>query len=415
VRSAESAYAAVATPVEGTVLTVAREAAAAARGTDLAGVVRSAREAAAASLSRTPELLPALKAAGVVDAGGRGWCVLLEALERVVTGEQPAAVPALVVPRTRTGLAVARESGSDAFAYEVQYLLRDATPESVATLRRVLGALGDSLVVVGGDGLFNVHVHVNDVGAAVEAGIDAGRPFQVTVTRFADQIAASTPTPVGRAVVAVAAGDGLAKAFSGAGAVVVDGGPTANPSTAELLAAIRATGAGEVVLLPNDRNVQAVASAAAEASRVEGRSVAVVPTRSVLQGLAAVSVGDPGRPFDDDVAAMAQAAGATRWAEVTQAVRASQTAAGPCQEGDVLGLLEGAVVQVGQDVEAVSRDVLTRLLEPGGELVTVVVGSCADEGVGERLATWLSETRPMLEVLVLQGDQPHYPLLLGVE
>ena len=416
VRSAESAYAAVATPVEGTVLTVAREAAAAARGADLAAVVRSAREAAAAALARTPDLLPALRQAGVVDAGGRGWCVLLEALESVVTGEPVVAEPALLVPRAGTAVAVARESGSDAFAYEVQYLLRDTTDAAVEVLKQALGRLGDSLVVVGGDGLFNVHVHVNDVGAALEAGLDAGRPFRVTVTRFADQ-AQEPRRPSGedshsRVVVAVATGEGLVKAYTELGATVVEGGPTANPSTAQLLAAM--TGR-EVVVLPNDRNVTAVAQAAAEQARQQGRAVAVVPTRSVLQGLAAASVGDPARPFDDDVAAMASAAGATRWAEVTTAVRDAVTAAGPCLEGDVLGLLDGTVARVGGDVDAVARELLHRLLEPGGELVTVVVGAGADEGVGERLRSWLSEAHPTLDVVVLRGDQPHYPLLLGVE
>ena len=414
VRSAESAYAAVAAPVEGTVLTVAREAAAAARGSDLAAVVRSARQAAAAALARTPDQLPALKAAGVVDAGGRGWCVLLEALESVVTGAAVTPEPALLVPRGRSAAAVAREAGSDAYAYEVQYLLRETDDAAVAALREVLARLGDSLVVVGGDGLYNVHVHVNDVGAAVEAGIEAGRPFRVTVTRFADQ-AAPAPAPT-RVVVAVASGEGLTKAYTELGATVVEGGPTANPSTAELLAAM--TGR-EVVVLPNDRNVTAVAQAAAEQARLQGRAVAVVPTRSVVQGLAAASVADPGRAFDDDVAAMAAAAGATRWAEVTTAVRDAVTPAGPCSAGQVLGLLDGTVVRVGgegdQAVDAVAQELLTRLLEPGGELVTVVVGSCADRAVGDRLGAWLSEAHPTLEVVLLQGDQPHYPLLLGVE
>jgi DAK2 domain fusion protein YloV len=394
--------------VEGTLLTVAREAAAAARGSDLASVVRSAREAAAQSLARTPDLLPALRSAGVVDAGGRGWCVLLEALERVVTGAELPDVPALVVPRA--GLTAARESGSDAFAYEVQYLLRDASDEAVTTLKDVLGGLGDSLVVVGGGGLHNVHVHVNDVGAAIEAGIEAGTPFRVTVTRFADQVPAAPPQ--GRAVVAVAAGAGLQRAFEQAGATVVDGGPTASPSTAELLAAIRSTGAGDVVLLPNDGNVLAVATAAAEQARLEGLRAAVVPTRSVVQGLSAVSVFDPDRPFGDDVAAMAAAAGATRWAEVARAVRTSETAAGPCAPGDVLGLVDGTVVRVGTDLDEVARHLLTRLLEPGGELVTIITGLGAP---AEGLVSWLSEAHPGLELVLLQGDQPHYPLLLGVE
>jgi DAK2 domain fusion protein YloV len=425
-RAAELCYEAVATPVEGTLLTVARECAEAVDAlgdADLAAVVCEARAAAARSLARTPDLLHALKAAGVVDAGGRGLCVVLESLERVVTGEPPEAPspaePQLLVPRDSAALAAAREQGSEEFGYEVQYLLRDADDAAVATLTKVLGELGDSVVVVGSDGLHNVHVHVNDVGAALEAGVEAGRPFRITVTRFADQVADRPPVmnerPVARGVVAVAPGRGLAALFEEAGAVVVDGGPTANPSTAELLDALRAGGASEIVVLPNDSNVTAVASAAASAGRDEGLSVALVPTRSVLQGLAAVAVADPSRSFADDVAAMAEAAGSTRWAEVTTAVREAATSAGICKPGDVLGLLEGDVVLLGSDVEQVARDLLERMLGGGGELVTVVTGADADEGLGERLASYVEKGHPAVEVVVYDGGQPHYPLLLGVE
>jgi DAK2 domain fusion protein YloV len=432
VRAAQLGYAAVATPVEGTVLTVAREAAAAAAElgpADLASVVRAARSGAAAALASTPDLLPALRAAGVVDAGGRGLCVLLEALEAVVTGVAAPSSASLLVPRDRSGLATARESGSDEFSYEVQFLLRDSSAEAVDALRDELDRLGDSLVVVGGPDLWNVHVHVNDVGAAVEAGVEAGRPFRITVTRFADQVAeqeeaaAGGPAaPVlapaarsGRAVVAVAQGDGLAELFAEAGAVVVDGGPTASPSTAELLAAVRSSGAGEVVLLPNDANTRAVAAAAAEAARGEGLAVAVVPTRSVLQGLAALAVADPERLLPDDVGAMAAAAGATRFGEVTTAVREAATMAGICKPGDVLGLIEGDVVVLGQDVEAVGRDLLDRMLAGGGELVTVVTGAQADPGAGDRLTSYVASSHPEVEVVAYDGGQPHYPLLLGVE
>lgn len=407
---AAGAYTAVATPVEGTVLTVAREAAEGATGDDLAAVVRSARRAAQESLARTPDLLPQLKAAGVVDAGGRGWCVLLEALESVVTGQHVAAEPALLVSRDRSGLSAAREAGSDEFAYEVQFLLREASDADVETLKTVLGGLGDSLVVVGGDGLFNVHVHVNDVGAAVEAGVDAGRPFRITVTRFQEQVVAQGRG--GRAVVAVASGAGIEALFRGVGAVVVDGGPSANPSTAELLAAIRATGADEVVLLPNDTNVRAVAVAAA--AQAEAR-VHVIATRSLVQGLAAISVADPDRAFEDDITAMEAASGATRWAEVTTAVRASQTEVGPCQAGDVLGLLDGAVAVVGRDHETVAAELLQRLLAEGGELATVLVGEQCAPGAGQRLASYLESEFPAVEAQVLAGGQRHYPFLLGVE
>jgi DAK2 domain fusion protein YloV len=435
-RAAELAYAAVATPVEGTLLTVAREcadAAEAVEGDRLVDVVREAAAGAARSLARTPDLLPQLKDAGVVDAGGRGLCVLLEALQQVVTGEAPVAgtAPQLLVPRDRSGLARARESGSDAYAYEVQYLLADADADAVELLEQALGPLGDSLAIVGGPDpsgaagggdLWNVHVHVNDVGAAIEAGVEAGRPSRITVTRFADQMgegAGGLPVmnerPDGRAVVAVAPGEGLAALFTSSGAVVVDGGPTANPSTGELLDALRRTGAREVVLLPNDGNTLAVASAAAEQARDEGFSVAVVPTRSVLQGLAAVAIGDSTRSFADDVAAMAEAAGSTRWAEVTTAVRESATMAGICRPGDVLGLLEGDVVLIGSDVEQVAVQLTDWMLDGGGELVTVVTGEQAPEGVGQRLVDHVERSRPAVEALAYEGGQPHYPLLLGVE
>ena len=428
-RAAELAYAAVDRPVEGTVLTVARECAeaVAALDGDLAEVVRAARAAAAASLARTPDRLPALEAAGVVDAGGRGLCVLLEALERVVTGDGDAGAPGagvvqVLVPRDRSGLAAAREAGADDYAYEVQYLLRDASDASVAELQTVLSALGDSLVVVGGGpvspGLYNVHVHVNDVGAAVEAGIDAGRPFRITVTRFVDEAGAErVPDGVrraGRAVVAVAPGAGLASLFSSAGARVVDGGRTA-PSTAEVLGAVREEGAAEVVLLPDSADTLAVASAAAAAARAEGFSVAVVPTRSTVQGLAAVAVADASRPFEDDVAAMAEAAGSTRFGAVTVAARQSVTMAGICRPGDVLGLLEDDVVVLGGDVEQVAVELLERLLAGGGELVTIVTGQGAAPGAGERLCARVVHEHPAVELVHYDGGQPHYPLLLGVE
>lgn len=410
--SAKSAYGAVGSPVEGTVLTVAREAAEGAVGASLAEVVRSARAAAAASLARTPDLLPVLRAAGVVDAGGRGWCVLLEALEQVVTGEVPVAAPTLLVARDGTGVAASREAGSDEFAYEVQFLLRDATDAAVGELKDRLGALGDSLVVVGGDGLYNVHVHVNDVGAAVEAGVDAGRPFRITVTRFEEQRAASRG---GRAVVAVAAGAGLEALFRSAGAVVVDGGPSANPSTRDLLDALRATGAAEVVLLPNDKNVHAAAVVAAQQAGLDGVSVQVVASRSVVQGLAALAVAQPDRAFDAEGAAMAEAAEATRYAEVTTAVRASQTEAGPCEVGDVLGLVAGRVAVVGRDHETVAQELLRRLLSDGGELATVLLGEQCAPGAGQRLSSYLASEFPGVEARVVDGGQPHYPFLLGVE
>jgi hypothetical protein len=445
------AYAAVSEPAEGTILSVARGAATAARaveGDDFAAVMRAAAAGAREALERTTEQLPALKAAGVVDAGGRGLVVVLEALAAVAAGtrrpartggagQAPAAdraEPPPVVPRDRSALTAAREDGSGQFAYEVQYLL-DADDAAVGELRERLAALGDALVIVGGDGLHNVHVHVNDVGAAIEAATAVGRPHRIGVTRFADQIAQdaaehSDPTVDARriagvlgtvpgaerrtrAVVCVVAGDGLARLCGQAGARVVAGGPSMNPSAGELLAAIEAADAGEVIVLPNDSNVVATARQAAESATT--CEVRVIPTRSPVQGLAALAVHDASRSFTDDTIAMASAATATRWAAATIAMRDAQTTAGACRAGDVLGLIEGEVVVIGSDLRAVAAELVERLLLSGGELVTVVAGSDCPPGLVDALTDDVRATHPLTDVETHDGGQPHYPLLVGVE
>ncbi|MBO4161554.1 DAK2 domain-containing protein [Micromonospora antibiotica] len=416
-----AAYAAVAQPVEGTVLSVVAAAATAAEqadSDDLRTVVRAAAGEAARALARTPDQLPALARAGVVDAGGRGLCLLLDALVEVVTGE-PVAGPAPVTRPARGPLTAVRETGSSDYAYEVQFLL-DAPHEAVTRMRAELATLGDSLVVVGDagtpaeSGTWNVHVHVNDVGAAVEAGVAAGRPYRISVTRFADQAApARRPGPAadGRAAVVVAPGVGIAELFGGEGATVVPG----NPSTGELLDAIRATAAARVVVLPNDPNTQAVANAAAREAHRLGVEVSVVPTRSPVQALAALAVRDPQRRFADDVIAMAEAAGACRYAEVCHASREALTVAGPCRPGDVLALVEGEVHLIGSDLVDTCAAVVDRMLGGGGELVTLLTGADAPAGLAEAVRAHVTRRWPFVEVQAYSGGQPHYPLLVGVE
>jgi DAK2 domain fusion protein YloV len=436
----DAAYRSVAEPVEGTMLSVARgaaRAAAAADTDDLAVVVRAAASGAAAALARTPQQLPALARAGVVDAGGRGLVVLLDSLVEVVTGE---AAPEGPMPQIIQDHPAVRESGSSEYAYEVQYLL-DAHAPAVNTLKSALATLGDSLVVVGAGlagatdatGLpvptWNVHVHVNDVGRAIEVGVMAGRPHQISVTHFADQMAAQEavqPAPAlepephaggpkthaPRATVVVATGDGLAELFRAEGAAIV---PGPSPSTAEILEVIRGTGAGRVVILPDVASTQGIAAAAAKEARAEGIRAAIVPTRSPVQALAALAVRDSARRFEDDVIAMAEAAGACRYAEVTYASREALTVAGRCQAGDVLALIESEVNLIGQDLHATCRDLLDRLLAGGGELVTLMVGADAPDDLADALRTHLTGAWPFVEVQVYDGGQPNYPLLVGVE
>jgi uncharacterized protein len=275
--------------------------------------------------------------------------------------------------------------------------------------------------VVGGDGLWNIHVHVDDVGAAIEAGIEAGRPHRIRVTHFADQIARSRPErperPAAgtRGVVAVAAGPGLREVFEEAGAVVVTGGPGRRCSTGEILEAVRRTGAREVVVLPNDRDTVAVAEAAARESRDEAIRVAVIPTRAQVQGLAALAVHEPGRSFEDDVMHMTAAAGHARHGAVTVAARDAMTMAGPCRAGDALGVVEGDFVVVGTDLGKVALDVVDRLVGGGGEMVTLVSGAEADVTLVDAVVRHLRKSRPDLDTVVYDGGQERYPLLVAVE
>jgi len=480
----EAAYGAVARPVEGTVLSVlaaAAEAAGRIASDDLVVTARAAAKAAAEALARTPQQLPALARAGVVDAGGRGLVLLLEALvEALITrtgstsvaptpppaaGDplaapgapepwmpgDPPAVPGPPLPApaegppahtgAAPGSAPAGPGSSPAaptaphagpgpvaqvasdFGYEVQYLLV-ASAEAVDELRLTLDALGDSLVIVGSgesaSPTWNVHVHVDigDIGAALEAGIEAGRPHRISVTRLEEHVHVSPPPadepaadPESRGAVVVASGDGLTALFAAEGAVVVG----RNPSIAEMLAAIAETGAAGVVLLPNDADTQAVALSAAREAAATGVAVSVVPTRSPVQALAALAVRDEQRAFADDVIAMAEAAGACRYGEVCVAGRAAFTMAGRCEPGDLLGLVDGEVLIIGDDLEQVCRALLDRMLGGGGELVTLVLGADAPAGLEETLRGHAGQAWPFVEVQCYAGGQPRYHLLVGVE
>ncbi|WP_420079491.1 DAK2 domain-containing protein [Streptomyces sp. JL4002] len=419
-RAAEEAYAAVAHPVEGTMLTVAGAAARAARTASSAAgtaaeVAGAAYDAARAALAETPGQLAALGRAGVVDAGGCGLVAVLGALWQALSGQEPAAPPAA----GRAAVAVpdpedpcAREE--DGPAYEVIYLL-EASEEAVAALRERLDGLGDSLVVVGGDGLWNVHVHVDDPGAAVEAGIEAGRPYRIRITHFGDERRRARGERAQRAVVAVVPGEGLAGLCGEAGATTVLVRPGEVPDVAELLAAVRRAHAREVVLLPGGAELRAAAAAAAERARADGVRVAVIPTRSAVQGLAALAVHDPDGSFDEDVVAMTAAAGATRYGELAVAESRSFTSAGICQAGDVLGLIDGDVAVIGADLAGTAEAVLERMLGSGGELVTLVLGPEVPDAVAEHLEAYVQHGHLAVDTVTYRGGRYSAPLLIGVE
>ncbi len=436
-RAATAAYEAVMRPVEGTILTVLREAAegarqAAATVKDLTELAAAVYRRAEASLEATPDQLPVLKQAGVVDAGGAGFLLLLAAVLEEVTGKLvslPARIFRAAVARV-SGAPPAAEAETDVgdLRYEVMFFL-DAPDAGVGDFKEAWAGLGDSIVVVGGGGTFNCHIHTDDVGAAIEAGIVAGRPYEIRVTDLLEQageqgfhhgrqVATFDPLPeyaeAAIGVVAVAAGDGIVELFRGLGVQgMVIGGQTMNPSLADLLDVVHAVPADEVILLPNNKNIVPVAERADEASH---KQVQVVPTRSVPQGLAAMVAYRP----DVDrrltlAAAMMEAADAVRTGELTRAVRAASTPAGEVAAGDWLGLADGDVAVVAGDEADALVALLGEIVHDGTEIVTILTGEEARGDVVDAAGAELARTRPDVELEVLAGGQPLYPYLISAE
>jgi hypothetical protein len=403
-RADELARQAVAEPTEGTVLSVLRAASRAAAESDqLDVVVHNATSAAVSALAATPAQLPVLSDAGVVDAGGRGLVILLDALHAVVRDGERLAPKAPV--RGDPGV-LEHESQ---YEYEVMYLLADTDQDRALALRDSLRGLGDCVSVVG-DGMASwaVHVHCDDIGAAIEAGIETGRVHKIKVTRFADQQAAFARDV---AVLACVPDGALGELFAAEGADVLVVGP--NLTADELGEAFASTGAAHVVVLPNDAATAAVVERAGLLG--EGQDVVVVPTASPVQGLAALAVHDPSRRRADDQVAMAEAAAATRRGELRIADAEALTWVGRCLPGDVLGLIDGEVVLIGDDVVVAARDLAARMLTTGGELLTALIRGDAPAGLADGLADHLRHAHPEVELACYPGGDLDAVLLIGVE
>ena len=414
VAASDAAWAAVGTPVEGTILSVAKAAAAGATeaasdGVDGRTVFARAARAAREALARTPEQMELLMRAGVVDAGGRALVVVLDATEQALTGRIPDLVTANVPQPIR-------EPGDDLSAdgpsYEVMFLL-EADDDRIPALRASLLPLGDSLVVVGGDRLWNVHVHVDDVGAAIEVGIAAGRPYRIAVTHFADQIASGPRT--GRIVIAATTGAGLTALCQEAGAQTLEFDRERPLTVAEMSASLRVAGAGEIIVLPNNNRYIRQFEAAAQAARQDGVRVAVIPTHAQVQGLAALAVHDPGLGFDEVVVMMSSAAAATQHGAVTFATEPGMTMVGPVGAGDVLGVVTGDFAVIGDDVLDVAQRVIDRILSPAGEMVTIVLGEGSDPAYEDSIRDYIRASRPDVDLVAYDGGQENYPLFIAVE
>jgi len=429
--AADAAYEAVMRPVEGTILTVARAIAEAVEALDAPTLVEMLEQgavAAGAAVAHTPDLLPVLREAGVVDAGGKGLALLLDALLEVVDG-RPIPDPEVVATPAAVAAHLAGDNDVSDLRYEVMYLL-DAHDETIAGFRQAWAAIGDSIVVVGGDGIWNCHVHTNDIGAAVEAGIDAGRPHSIRVTdlleqveeerwvREAEIVADLTAGPLDTtmlttAVVAVGVGNGVRRLLTSLGVQhVVAGGQSMNPSTAQILEAVEACSADSVVVLPNNKNIVAVAN---QVDALTNKHVAVVATTSVPEALAALVEYDPNAGLAENEATMSSARQRVRTGEVTQAVRDTVVEVGAIRQGDWIALSRDGIVATTRSPSDAVCELLAKLVDDNSEIVTVLVGSDAAAKDTERIREHIEVTFPHLEVEFHDGGQPLYRYLVGVE
>lgn len=403
--------------IPGTIVSVLAAAAAAAEAcaaerAGLGTALLSVGEAAATALDATPGQLPALAEAGVVDAGGRGLVVLLDALSATVTGQVP--VRRSYEPARRVEEPTAAAPGP---RFEVMYLLADCVPAAAEALRTELDRIGESVAIAaagGADG-YSVHVHTDDAGAAVEAGLAAGRLSRIQISGLAGAPAAGSWARE-RAVLAVVDGDGAAQLFGAEGAGVLRAGEQP-VSAQQLLRAVVDTGAAQVLVLPNGFVAAEELVAGCTAANGWGIDVVPLPTGSMVQGLAALALHDPTRQVVDDGFTMARAAAGARYGSVRIAAEEALTWAGPCRAGDGLGIASGEVLIVAADARTAAVGLIDLLLGSGGELVTVLVGAgLADREASEEvLRRHVHDAHPGTELMIYHTGHRGDVLLIGVE
>ena len=447
------AYRAVIKPVEGTILTVVRETAAAAqvsaeRGDDLVGLMEEVVVAARQAVANTPDLLPILKQAGVVDSGGQGFCTILEGVWRYIRGEATnagsAASTAAIAPSplptkpafANTPAATAsqkkgRVTIEEEFGYEVVFLLRGEHLDVEAIRQTIIDMGGVSTVVAGDEKMLKVHTHTPTPGKILDYGVGLGSLLDINIENLQEQSlayaaeseaehAADTneeTTEAGEvaqiATIAVVSGAGFEKVFAGFGVnAIVSGGQTINPSTEELLAAVNSVSAQHVVILPNNSNV--ILSARQVVNLTE-KEVYIVPTETLPQGIAALMSFNFEADFSTNCEAMTEAIKNVQTAEITTAVRTVQIGGVRVREGDYIGLINGNLTIAGANKERVIHDTLERMDIAKYEILTLYYGEDVTRQEAEETAKRIKAQYSHLELEVVDGGQPYYAYILSVE
>ncbi|MET3575253.1 DAK2 domain-containing protein [Bhargavaea ullalensis] len=438
----DTAYKAVMKPVEGTILTVAKDAARKAVETaeadeDLIRVMEALTDEARASLKRTPDLLPVLKEVGVVDSGGQGLVFVYEGFLAAMKGEKlpersaEVSMDDLISAEHHKSVQAFMDTSDIEFGYCTEFMVRfekDKTenhPFDEQKFREDLSGYGDSLLVISDDELAKVHIHSEEPGDVLTYGQRYGSLINIKIENMRQQHTAivgeghraERPAKTGEthpyAVITVSMGPGIAELFKSIGAsAVIEGGQTMNPSTEDIVEAIRRVGAERALILPNNKNIIMAAEQAAEMAGIEA---AVVPTKTVPQGLAAILAFNPEATVEENANAMTSAFSHVRTGQVTTAVRDTTIDGVAIQKDDFMAIAEGKIVKSGASLDEVTRSLLDGLIDGDSEIVTILYGTGATAEEAERLASHIEASHPEVEVEIHDGKQPLYPYILSVE
>lgn len=428
-KSAWFAYKGISNPVEGTILTVIKDAAEAARtqvasgNDDIVSVMEAAVNAANESVANTPRLLQALREAGVVDAGGQGLFTILEGTLRYLRGEaeqmrfkKPQIIVSEVAMTGRLPQVVGVEEVP--FGYCTEFLLKGEKLEP-DDIRKRLEKKGESLIVVGDDSAVRIHIHTLDPGNVVRYATKLGTMHQVSIRNMDEQHIdylemQKDRVPAGdAAIVAVVSGDGLADVFTSLGAtIIVPGGQTMNPSTKDILHAVESVACDKVVILPNNKNIVLTAN---QVHSLTKKTIEVVPTETIPQGVAALLAFDYEANLNTNTQIMKKAASAVRSVEITRATRSTRIGDLKIKKKQPIGILDGDLVAVGDSNLDVINRVLDRLELDKSEVVTIYYGADTELTEAEQVNASIREMYPQLQVEVVQGSQPHYNYIISVE
>ncbi len=426
-QASETAYKGLSNPVEGTILTVTREAASAGQAqaasddNDLISVIDAIVSAASESVANTPNLLPVLKECGVVDAGGQGLYTILEGALRYLRGEveqMQYRKPQMIASNVPLAAKVSQPvSGEVPYGYCTEFLLKGQglDPDK---LRRRLDKKGQSLIAVGDKSAVRIHIHTYDPGAVIRYATSLGTVHQVSIRNMDEQHGDFLEMQKGKmptsdiAVIAVVSGDGLSDVFNSLGAIVVPGGQTMNPSTKDLLRAVESVASDKVIILPNNKNIVLTAE---QVQSLTEKSIEVVPTQTIPQGVAALLAFDYEADFETNAQSMEKTKSDVKSIEITRATRSTQIGELKIKKKQVIGLLDGDIVAVCDSTADCLEQVLGRLNLGEAEVITIYYGADTEQTEAEQFSTGIREQHPQLQIEVVRGGQPHYNYIVSIE